>query len=98
MLNEVKRFSLVKPTLQTPFHIDFEWWKQSDRSWRIYLRGYLSPEDQEFVLQFVKASGSLKQMAKLLDVSYPTVRNRLDDIIGKLEGIQSTKGSNDHER
>lgn len=41
--------SLVKPTLQTPFHIDFEWWKQHDRDWRIYLRGYLSPEDQEMV-------------------------------------------------
>ena len=47
MQNEGKRFSLVKPTLQTPFHIDFEWWSQHDRSWRIYLRGYLSPEDQE---------------------------------------------------
>ena len=43
---EGKRFSLVKPTIQTPFHIDFEWWSQNDRSWRIYLRGYLSPEDQ----------------------------------------------------
>jgi hypothetical protein len=42
-----KRFSLVKPTVQTPFHIDFDWWRQNDRSWRIYLRGYLSPEDQE---------------------------------------------------
>ena len=47
MQNEMKRFSLVKPTLQTPFHIDFEWWSQNDRSWRIYLRGYLSEEDQE---------------------------------------------------
>ena len=43
----VKRFSLVKPTLDTPFHIDFDWWKQNDRSWRVYLRSYLSPEDQE---------------------------------------------------
>lgn len=47
MVAEGKRFSLVKPTLQTPFHIDFEWWMQHDRDWRIYLRGYLSPEDQE---------------------------------------------------
>ncbi len=46
MQTEGKRFSLVKPTVQTPFHIDFEWWSQNDRSWRIYLRGYLSPEDQ----------------------------------------------------
>ncbi len=44
----------------------------------------LSLEDQEFTLEFVKASGSLKDMAGLLKLSYPTVRNRLDDIIGKL--------------
>lgn len=46
-MTETKRFSLVKPTLQTPFHIDFEWWGQHDRDWRIYLRSYLSAEDQE---------------------------------------------------
>ena len=44
----------------------------------------LPPDDQEFVLEFVKASGSLKEMAGLLKVSYPTVRNRLDEVIGKL--------------
>ncbi|NJN44973.1 MAG: hypothetical protein HC806_09800, partial [Anaerolineae bacterium] len=41
-----KRHSLVKPTLQTPYHIDFDWWRQTDRDWRVYLRSYLSPEDQ----------------------------------------------------
>ena len=45
----------------------------------------LSNDDQDFMLQFVKASGSLKEMAKLLGVSYPTVRNRLDDIIETLK-------------
>ena len=44
----------------------------------------LPRDDQEFILDFIKASGSLKEMAALLKVSYPTVRNRLDDIIGKL--------------
>jgi hypothetical protein len=38
-------------------------------------------EDQGFVLEFIKASGSLKEMAKLLGLSYPTVRNRLDEVI-----------------
>ena len=42
-------------------------------------------EDQEFVLQFMKLSGSLKDMARLKGVSYPTIRNRLDDIIEKLK-------------
>ena len=45
----------------------------------------LSVEDQVFVCDFVKASGSLKEMAALLKVSYPTVRNRLDDVISKLQ-------------
>src|SRR5258706_7337512 len=45
----------------------------------------LSAEDQDFVCAFVKASGSLKEMAALLKVSYPTVRNRLDALIAKLQ-------------
>ena len=43
---ELKRFSLVKPTLETRFFIDFDWWKQNDRDWRVYLRNYLCPEHQ----------------------------------------------------
>jgi hypothetical protein len=46
-------------------------------------------EDQEFILEFIKASGSLKDMASLLGVSYPTVRNRLDEIIDKLRRNQA---------
>jgi hypothetical protein len=38
--------SLVKPTLQTPYHIDFDWWRQNDRDWRVYLRNFLCPEHQ----------------------------------------------------
>jgi len=45
----------------------------------------LSPDDQQFIAQFVKCSGSIKDMAKYLNLSYPTVRNLLDDIIKKLE-------------
>ncbi len=44
---EVKRFSLVKPTLQTHFHIDFDWWSQNDRDWRVHLYSFLCPEHQE---------------------------------------------------
>jgi len=46
----------------------------------------LSPDDQRFVEAFVLSSGSLKAMAGQLGVSYPTVRNRLDDIIEQLSG------------
>ena len=45
----------------------------------------LAQDEQEFILEFMKASGSLKDMAALLKVSYPTVRNRLDAIIDKLK-------------
>jgi len=44
---EVKRYSLVKPTLNTPFHIDFDWWKQNDREWRVHLRSCLPDEFQQ---------------------------------------------------
>lgn len=44
---DLKRFSLVKPTLQTHFHIDFQWWAQNDRNWRVYLQGLLCPEHQQ---------------------------------------------------
>ena len=46
-MSEVKRFSLVKPTVQTCFHIDFDWWKRTDRDWRVYLRSNLCSEHQE---------------------------------------------------
>ena len=44
----------------------------------------LSAEDLRFILDFVKSSGSLKVMAQQLGLSYPTVRNLLDDIIGRI--------------
>ena len=45
----------------------------------------LGSEDQQFAIAFILYSGSLKGMAKLYGVSYPTVRNRLDDLIARLE-------------
>jgi hypothetical protein len=39
-------FSLVKPTVHTPFHIDFAWWKEHDGNWRVFLYDYLCPEHQ----------------------------------------------------
>ena len=42
-----RRFSLIKPTLQTPFHIDFDWWQKNERDWHVYLRSLLCPEHQE---------------------------------------------------
>jgi hypothetical protein len=56
----------------------------------------LSPEDQLFLLDFIKSSGSLKEMARLLRLSYPTVRNRLDEIIERVKLAEQT--GQDHER
>jgi hypothetical protein len=39
--------SLVKPTLQTPFHIDFDWWQKNERDWRVYLHNYLCSQHQK---------------------------------------------------
>ena len=45
-MTEAPRPSLVKPTLDTPFHIDFSWWRQNDREWRVFLRGLLGEEKE----------------------------------------------------
>lgn len=47
----------------------------------------LPPDDQRFVLDFVLCSGSLKEMARRMGLSYPTVRNRLDELIARLEAL-----------
>lgn len=39
--------SLLKPTVKTPFHIDFDWWKQTENDWHVFLRSLLCPEHQE---------------------------------------------------
>lgn len=55
----------------------------------------LSRDDQDFVERFVVASGSLKEMARLLGVSYPTVRNRLDGIIEQIRRLQEEREHRD---
>ena len=46
MVVEARRHSLVKPTVDTPFHIDFAWWKKNERDWHVYLRSLLCVEHQ----------------------------------------------------
>lgn len=48
----------------------------------------LSTEDQKFILDFVRHSGSLKEMANQLNLSYPTVRNLLNGIIEKIKSYE----------
>ena len=50
----------------------------------IWMAG-LEDEDAAFIKKFVLASGSLKEVAALYGVSYPTVRLRLDRLIQKIQ-------------
>lgn len=59
---------------------------------------YLDDEDQAFVRRFVLASGSLKELARVYGVSYPTVRLRLDKLIQKIEVWESNEIVSDFEK
>ncbi len=74
---EGRRPSLVKPSLDTPFHIDFAWWQNSDRSWRVHMRSALCPEHQ---VQF--ESWEDGQMVDWVDPDTAEVK--------QLDGIQHT--------
>ncbi len=45
----------------------------------------LSPDDQAFVMAFVRHHGSIKKMESLFGISYPTVKNRLNAIGAALD-------------
>ncbi len=47
----------------------------------------LGDDDLEFVQRLVLASGSLKDVAAEYGVSYPTIRGRLDKLIGRLRTL-----------
>lgn len=44
----------------------------------------LPEEDLNFIKRFVLSSGSLKEMAGIYGVTYPTVRSRLDRVIKRI--------------
>ena len=60
-------------------------------SFDLPLLARLSPEDQTLVRRLVKSSGNLKDLAKQYGVSYPTVRNRLDELIARIEAMESER-------
>jgi hypothetical protein len=53
----------------------------------------LKEEDLRFVSDFVLCSGSLKALAQKMGLSYPSVRNRLDDIISELERLEESENN-----
>lgn len=44
----------------------------------------LTPEQISFVLTFVRCEGKINRMEQELDLSYPTIRNRLHEVIRSL--------------
>lgn len=52
----------------------------------------LDENDYTFMKNFILASGSLKELAKQYNISYPTVRSKLDKLIKKIE-INDTNDS-----
>ncbi|MCF7885504.1 MAG: DUF2089 domain-containing protein, partial [Candidatus Marinimicrobia bacterium] len=57
-------------------------------SFNLPLLTQLSEDEHAFILKFVKYSGSLKKMAKDMQLNYPTVRNILNDIIERIEKLK----------
>lgn len=45
---------------------------------------YLTVEQKRFIEIFLKCRGNIREVEKELNISYPTVRSRLDDIIHAL--------------
>jgi hypothetical protein len=39
--------SLVKPTLRTPYHVDFDWWQKNENDWHVHLTGLLCQEHKD---------------------------------------------------
>ncbi|MFX3617598.1 MAG: DUF2089 family protein [Sporolactobacillus sp.] len=46
---------------------------------------HLDADEQDFIKKFLIVSGSLKALAKIYEVSYPTVRLRLSRLIDKVK-------------
>lgn len=58
----------------------------------------LDDEDKQFLKRFLLSSGSLKAVADVYGVSYPTVRARLDRLITKVQAAEDEKITDPFER
>lgn len=56
----------------------------------------ITAEDQVFVMAFIQASGSIKEMEKIFGISYPTVKNRLKRIADRLPLTESAPPRSDN--
>lgn len=58
----------------------------------------LDDEDWAFLKRFLLSSGSLKALADVYGISYPTVRGRLDRLIAKVEAAEDVRAADAFER
>jgi hypothetical protein len=54
----------------------------------------LSEDQLTFVKVFLRARGNLTEVEKVLGISYPTIRNKLDEINGALDRAESSAEPN----
>lgn len=87
-----KRFPRFCPSCQAPLQVKNLSCSHCSTSvegfFELPVLARLNEEDQNFVLAFMKSSGSLKEMASHLKLSYPTVRNMLDEIIERITNLE----------
>jgi hypothetical protein len=76
-MTDGQKFSFVKPGLRTSYHIDFDWWKDHDANWRVFLLSYLCPEHQAAF-----SGAEIRTMIDWVDPETAEVHN--------LDGLQST--------
>jgi len=76
-MTNTKPLSLLKPSIESPFHIDFEWWQKNDRDWHVFLRGLLCPTHQEMFKDIADA-----QLIDWIDPETAEVR--------EIDGLQNT--------
>jgi hypothetical protein len=93
----VKKLPYVCPSCASPLRVKSLVCEQCSTEvsgeFELPLLASLSIEDQQFIIDFMKHSGSLKLMAEQLKLSYPTVRNLLDDIIKRISQAEKTSNS-----
>ncbi|WP_067843103.1 DUF2089 domain-containing protein [Amphibacillus sediminis] len=58
----------------------------------------LKKEQLQFIETFILCRGSIKEVEKALNISYPTVRNKLEEIISKLGDPYQAKQSKEDEK
>jgi hypothetical protein len=58
----------------------------------------LGEEDITFIKRFLLASGSLKEIARIYGITYPTIRLRLDRLIEKIKIWDSREPMSDYEK